>query len=77
MDGAILSKMENSIATWTINIPNIEKYVMDVSGDLAKYGAVKDIKEGVWRLPVQIRCKDRAGNERISDTYEIRLNIQK
>ena len=80
-DGVLLSKMSSTVASWTINIPAIEKYATYNnerlhSGNVSMYGAVK-VDENVWSLPLQIRVKDRAGNEKISEVYEIRFTVSK
>lgn len=73
IDGEVLSRLRNNSSSWKIDIPNIEKYVIDDEG---KYGA-KKIGENIWSLPLQIRVKDKAGNEKTSDIYEIRFKMKK
>jgi len=70
VDGIILSKIENSIATWKIDIPNIENYVT------SEYKAIR-IDDNTWSLPVQIKAKDRAGNETTSKTFEVHFQLTK
>ncbi len=74
-DGAMLmSSIENTSASWTIKIPNIGEYKKDIGG-VQKYGAVPSTHNpNFWTIPVQIKGRDKAGNEVTSALYNIEFD---
>lgn len=70
-EGILLSNLESSSASWTINIPSIEKYA-----DKTEYGAIKHTSgdSEFWTIPVKIKGKDKAGNEVTSREYSIKFD---
>ena len=75
-DGAtLLSKIENTSATWTVKIPNIKEYSKLDASNASKYGAVKPVGSSkIWSIPIQIKGLDKAGNEVISTSYSVKFD---
>jgi len=71
----VLSKIENSIATWRLDIPNIAKYAKLDEAGYVKYGAIK-LENNVWLLPLTLKVCDKAGNEYISKEYNIKFDVR-
>lgn len=75
VDGKVLSKMENTLASWKLVIPNVEEYASPLdSVQVSKHGAIK--MTGGWILPLQIKVHDRAGNVCESQIYNIKFSVK-
>ncbi|MGP1415582.1 MAG: hypothetical protein ACTTJ6_06630 [Treponema sp.] len=71
----LLSSIENTSATWTIKIPNIKEYAKKDASDDSKYGATKPTGSSqIWSIPIIIKGKDKAGNEVISEAYNVKFD---
>ena len=75
-DGStLLSSIENTSATWTIKIPKISEYEKLDASSSPKYGAVRPTGSSrIWTIPIQIKGKDKAGNEVFSTTYDVKFD---
>lgn len=73
--GTLLSRIENTSATWTIKIPNVKEYSKLDASNASKYGATKPVGSSkIWSIPIEIKGKDRAGNEVIFTGYSVKFD---
>ena len=68
-DSTELSKFERSAASWKVSIADVAKY-KDGYGAVPPSGA----NNKIHTIDLQIKVKDKAGNEKLSDVYQVKFD---
>ena len=68
-DSTELSKFERSAASWKVSIADVAKY-KDGYGAVPPSGA----NNKIHTIGIQIKAKDKAGNEKISNVYQVKFD---